>query len=285
MIGVRCARFGVLTLALLAAACAAPPPKSSAPPALATVEPKALAGPAYRFVPRDVPEFGQRLRLAGGRIGLITDGNPGREIVNPDGSVELSEPAGQGLLGVVALPARLGGGFLFWDTVLYRTHSFLGPLEPIIKLPTNAIGIELGPDYVLLLLTDAPPRAFALDPVRAVPLSPKGVIDVVAASDGRALALDVTGRALASTDAGKSWKDVTAEVGARVGGVDEGEHGVAFVTHKGDAWLQPDGQFVLLPVADKRVPVQDTPALLLLRALSDGLPLPGMRALVGAEGG
>ncbi|HET7546011.1 MAG TPA: hypothetical protein VFK05_39350 [Polyangiaceae bacterium] len=237
--------------------------------------------PVYRFVSLGVSNPAQQQLLDGGRIGVLTDGGFGREIVNADGSVEPSQSEGGSLLGMVAVPARLGGGFLFWQDALYWASSFNGPLQPVVDLPTNAIGIEFGPDYLLLLLSKEPPRALALNPPRSVPLSPKGVIDVVALDDGRALALDATGRALASRDAGKSWSDVSSLLGARVSGVAEGERGIAFVLPGDDAWLQPDGQFARLASPPRERRVQQTPADFLRQAIGNGLPLPEGRAWIG----
>jgi hypothetical protein len=123
--------------------------------------------PVYRYVSLGVSSPLDQQALDGGRIGVITDGRPGREIVNLDGSLELATAgASDRLMGGVPIPARLGGGFLFWDDTLYRARSFVGPLEAVAALPTNAVGIEFGPDYVLVLSPDLPPRAFGLDPPR-----------------------------------------------------------------------------------------------------------------------
>jgi hypothetical protein len=283
MIGARSARFAILTLAVLATDCG--PRVVSAPPAKIAVKAPVAAEPVYRYVSLGSREPARQMPLDAGRVGVLTWDTPGRAIVNPDGSVELAAPGSRTLLGFVPVPARLGGGFLFWDDMLYRAGSFNGQLEPVVDLPTNAIGVEFGPDYLLLLISNTPPRAFALDPPRALPMSPKGVIDVAATDDGRALALDATGRALASTDAGKSWNDVTASLAAPVSGVAEGANEVGFVLPDGDAMLQSDGQFVRRAPPARGLPAQATPAELLRRALSHGLPLPELRALVGDGNG
>jgi hypothetical protein len=281
MVGARARAFAIITLSL-GTGCGARHAASTRP-AIATVEAQPAAEPVYRFVSLGVSHESEQQALDGGRIGLITDGWPGREIVNTDGSLELAAPGtSEHLMGAVPVPARLGGGFLFWNDALYRARSFIAPLEAIVELPTNAVGIEFGPDYALVLLPDAPPRAFALEPPHPLPLSPKGVIDVAASDDGRALALDATGRALASTNAGKSWKDVTSTLGAPVNGVREERTEVAFVvTRDTGAWLQPDGKFEQHPFASRSVERPPKAANALRRAVGGGLPLPGMRAFFG----
>ena len=241
----------------------------------------------YRFVSLGVTSPLSQRALDAGRIGVLTDDGLGREIVAPDGSVESrAAHASEALMGAVPVPARLGGGFLFWGNTLYRAASFTGPLEAITAIPTNVLGVEFGPNFVLTLLPESPPRAFALGPPRALPLSPHGLIDVAATDDGRAVALDATGRAFATTDAGKSWKDVTAAAGAVQGVRSDGSE-VAFVSSRtAGAWLQKDGQLVQRPFATA-VPIspERKSAELLRRAFVAGLPLPGGRIVVGEGSG
>src|SRR4051812_31894081 len=152
--GVGSRAVAVFSIAL-ASACGAQPAPANAVKASVATE------PVYRFVSLGVTSAANQLALDGGRIGLITD-DGGREIVEPDGSLQIaSTRIGDRLMGGVPVPARLGGGFLFWEDALYLARSFTGPLEAIIALPTNAIGVEFGPDYLLLLAPQAPPRAFA----------------------------------------------------------------------------------------------------------------------------
>src|SRR6478736_1835936 len=257
------------------------------PPPAATVKAPVAPAPVYRFVSLGVTTF-EHHALDDGRIGMITMGAPGRMIASADGSVELPPDTTNRLMGGVPVPARLGGGFLFWEDALYYARSFGVPLEPVVDVPTNALGIEFGPDYLLLFLEEQRPRAFRLDPPRPVQLLPKGVIEVAARDDGRAVARDATGRALFSTDAGKSWKDVSSVFGSRVGGVRESGNEIGFVTgHGKSAWLQADGQFATREF--KEAPPATPPHWLtgdrLRRAVGLGLALPAMRALVGEGAG
>jgi hypothetical protein len=240
----------------------------------------------YRYVSLGVTSPMDQQRLDAGRIGVIADN--AREVVALDGSVEQAPNAhGEGLMGGVPVPARLGGGFLFWGNALYRARSFTGPLEAITDIPSNELGVEFGPDFALILLAGAPPRAFAFDPPRAARQSPHGVIDVAATDDGRAVALDATGRALASTDAGKSWRDVTRAVGGVQGVRSEGSD-VGFVLRQSPvAWLRSDGSLGLRPPAPAPAAPEQQVAALLERAVAGGLRLPGAgtRALVGDKSG
>ncbi len=240
----------------------------------------------YRFVSLGVTNPVAQRALADGRIATLSDDALAREIVGPNGAIEqVSSRAAEMLMGGVPVPPRFGGGFLFWDSgALYRARSFCAPLEPVASLPTNAIGVEFGPSYVLVFLEDSAPRAFGLDPARPLPLSPHGVIEVAALEDGRALALDATGRALASTDAGKTWRDVTSTAGAVRGLTDEGSE-IALVSNKNlGAWLQKDGQLSQGPFAP-RAPAEPRPAEALLRAVMGGLPLPDGRILTSDKRG
>jgi hypothetical protein len=248
----------------------------------------ATRAPVYRYLSLGVNNSLNQRALEAGRIGVIADGGV-REVVDVDGSVQLgADPEGENLMGAVPVPARLGGGFLFWGKALYRARSFTAPLDVITVLPTNAIGVEFGPNSLLLLQPHSAPRMFTLDPARSVQLSPKGVIDLAATDDGRALALDATGQALASIDAGKSWQVVTSAVGAAVHGLYQEQNEVAFVLKGGGSWLQRDGRLVQQPFKPENVParVQEQRRLVLWgRAFSGGLPLPGARAWVNAGRG
>jgi len=223
--------------------------------------------------------------LDDGRIGLIAKSGV-REVVNTDGSVELGvTPEGEHLKNAALIPARLGGGFLFWGQALYRARSFTGPLQLIAAdLPTNVVGASFGPTYVLLSGRSFEPMGFTLDPPQAVELSPPGVTDVVASADGRALALDKTGQAFASTDAGKIWRAVTASIGAHVYALYEEQGELAFVLAEGGAWLQRDGRLARRAFAPENVPasvLREREHSRWVRAFGEGLPLPGHRTWFG----
>jgi hypothetical protein len=284
----KAAAFAVVALSSAAAVvsigCAshrAAPTGSSPQPAVSAPE---AGRPVYRFV------------LSGGNPGITTvveaDGaiggigfGPDRFLVRPDGSW-LTAPAGgaqheEHMMGPVAVPSRLGGGYFFWSDTLYRARTFLGPLEAVAPLKTNVINIAFGHDSILLYGPDQNRRAYALDPPRRVPLSPHGVVDIGGADDDRVLAIDAAGRSLASIDGGKTWKDVSADVGAHPQGILGQPADVAFVIGKDGAWLKQDGSFEWRPLDDaylppwaasprKKAKVRDADRL--YRAVLDGKP-------------
>jgi hypothetical protein len=191
-------------------------------------------------------------------------------------------------MGAVPVPARFGGGFLFWNAdTLYRARSFLSELEPVASIETNAIGVEFGHDFVLVLTEREPPRAFNLERHQQVPLSPRGVTTIAGAEDQRVLALDAAGRALSSLDGGKSWKDVGATLGASVQGVHEDASGVAFVLdEKTGIALEPDGKFLRRPFVEASAPPTELPPdVLLTRAVTAGSKVSESSALLGDGNG
>jgi hypothetical protein len=278
--------FAALLVAL-GTGCAARHAMQAAPGRAAVAPAQQRTSAVYRFVSSGARNSLTEQALGAGRVGIITGGGLSREVVGPDGSVERApDLASTPLLGGVPIPARLGAGYLFWSArALYRAHSFVGPLEAVAPLPTNVIGVEFGPDFVLVFAPESRPRAFSLGPPGELPLSPRGVIDVASADDGCSVALDATGRALASTDGGKSWKDVTRALAAPTQALREDAQGAAFVLSKDAAvGLQKDGQLTPRPVADAASAAPGPQASdWLRRAVVAGLPVSGAQALVADD--
>ncbi|MGC4090237.1 MAG: hypothetical protein QM756_20630 [Polyangiaceae bacterium] len=276
----------VSVIAVGSLGCAARPSAPASPlKAASSAASPDLASP-YRFLAvQRGPDRVQR--LADGGVGALVsreDGGMHREVVHVDGSVERSRThSSDMLLGGVPVPARMGGGFLFWNSdALFRAPSWIGELTPITRLATNAIGVEFGYDFVLLFTSEVSPRALRLTPPYVTGLSPKGLIEVVASDDGRVLAFDAAGRIWASLDGARSYRDVTRELQNRVIGLDSNADGVACTLSEDKAaWLQKDGSFVVKPHARNRR-AQWEP---LERVAGNALPLPGERALVGDSGG
>jgi hypothetical protein len=267
----------IVTLALLPCADCA---RHAAPPEVLPRAPAAAvapAGPTYRFLParRGTP-------LGDGAFGIVDP----RTVIDGEGNVEHARMvAGERLFGGLPIPARLGGGFLFWDSNrVFRAGTFLGDLEPVAAIPTNAIEVGFGPDALLVRTPGGQRRAYDLH-ARRVPLSPHGVIHMAGAEDGRSIALDVTGRALASIDGGKTWKDVSRGLG-RVPAVHGDSSGLWFelARHQG-AWLEPDGTLARRDVPPQQ-PATDQATLdadrYLTLAVRQGIVLPGRRALVAS---
>lgn len=256
------------------AACASQNPLPPSPPPAAPARP---TGPVYRFVPAAGGPSERTFDLPNGAIGVVGDH---RSILWPDGRADSAPAAG---MGPVIVPARLGGGFLFWDQALGYTSTLLGPVTQVAPLPTNVIDIRFGHDALLLFGPDQPRRAYGLNPPRGVPLSPHGVVALGAADDDRVLAVDAAGRALASTDGGKSWKDVTAQLHKAPRGIVDNSTDVGFVVGNEEMALGADGELkpepltvessgaVVWPSGSPRSGLPPTAARL-QRALLNGLP-------------
>jgi hypothetical protein len=226
----------------------------------------------------------QGTALDGGAVGVIQGVT--RSVVAPDGSVEKAHTVAPAfLMGGEPVPARLGGGFLFWSpSVMYRARSFLGLLEPVARLPTNAIDLAFGPGSLLIVDPQGGRKAYDLDKAQRVPLSPHGVLDIATGDDDRAVAVDASGHALASTDGGKTWKDVTGQIGGRPGRPCAVGTQVGFeISNQEGVWLATDGTMARGPLADLRpsgTSSTDAGLKQVMAALQVGIPLPGGQALV-----
>jgi photosystem II stability/assembly factor-like uncharacterized protein len=240
----------------------------------------------YRFVPssRLGPE---QQEIDAEHVAGLEPLSGARMVVASDGSLERAEgPGDDRLMGGVPVPEHLGRGFLFWTgSGLYRARTFTGKLEPVAAVSTNVVGVEFGPSSLLLFTPDGPPRAYALEPVRRVPLSPHGVLEIAAADAQRALAFDAAGRSLATSDGGRSWKDVTAALGEVARGLKQEAHEVGFSLEHEVAWLEKDGGFVRRPLST----TSDKPAKTrafepLNQAVLAGLPFTNGHALAVGDG-
>jgi hypothetical protein len=225
------------------AACASHEPIAASPAAPSSPPARTRpSGPVYRLVQTAHGPSEKTFDLPNGAIGVAGDH---RSIVWPDGRTESAPAAG---MGPVAVPARLGGGFLFWGQALGYASTFLGPITQVAPLQTNVIGVRFGHDALLLFGPNQPRRAYGLNPPRRLPLSPHGVVALGGADDDRVLAVDAAGRALASTDGGKSWNDVTAQIHGQPRGIVDNPDEVGFVVGKNEMALGTDGQLEAKPL-------------------------------------
>ena len=140
-----------------------------------------------------------------------------RLLARADGAIELAReylPAARSVR-VVELPARLGGGFLFYvqsssATLFFRSRTFTGDLEPFARLDFEAEQVIAGFDR-LYVIAHHPDRIVALDAEKgtaqslgSLPASPSyGKMAFVDAWFG-AVSVPLRG-ALVSFDAGVSW--------------------------------------------------------------------------------
>jgi len=199
---------------------AAPPP---APPAVAASAVKAIA-PAVA----PVDEQGPRLfpPLEGPAVSVVGEDKDGsqrivsyglRVLSRPNGAIELAReylPSARSVRSI-ELPARLGGGFLFYvqsssTTFFFRARSFTADLEPFARLDFEAEQVIAGFDR-LYVVAHHPDRIVALDAeagsaqsLGSLPASPS--YGKMAFVDGWFGAVSVPLRgALVSFDAGVSW--------------------------------------------------------------------------------
>ncbi|MFT3772833.1 MAG: hypothetical protein QM820_46190 [Minicystis sp.] len=211
---------GLLALVCLAA-CAGG--GSVAPAPAAVPEAASVAKAARLFHAGGEPDFwvqhapdGDRMIASGARIEVASSG----EITAAAWDLDLarrSEP----LLGALAVPARLGGGFVLWTRArVFRSPSFTGPLEPVAFDVEGATirGARAGLGAVIVF-TDAGPRELGPGAARLRPFAEPGVRDAAALSERRAARLDVFGRLVTTDDGGRTFVDLSPKVGLAVRGL------------------------------------------------------------------
>jgi hypothetical protein len=141
-----------------------------------------------------------------------------RVLQRPGGALELANeylPAARRVRSL-ELPARFGGGFLFYapssnTTLFYRAASFTGALEPFARLEFEADFVVAGFDRLYVVAT-RPDRLVALDAERGTALGlgslpPSPAYGKMAFVDGWFGAVQVPLRGtLVTFDAGGSWR-------------------------------------------------------------------------------
>ena len=140
-----------------------------------------------------------------------------RVVEHPDGSLEVGDellPAARGAR-FLELPARLGGGFVFWiisssGTLVYRSAAWTAALQPLAQLDFEVERLVAGFDRLLLLpRREADYRALDVDTGQPVPplgLPAAPAYGAMAFVDGWFGAVQVPLRGvLLSFDAGASW--------------------------------------------------------------------------------
>lgn len=142
-----------------------------------------------------------------------------RLIAREDGSLErASELLPLGTVNAVALPSRLGGGFLFHantsgGTQIWRAPSWLAKLRPLIQLSAVANEVIPGFDRLYVRLSTNN-RLTAIDPDSGEPrslspLPPAATYGKLAVADGWRAVVDTDLRGpLATFDAGVTWRSV-----------------------------------------------------------------------------
>jgi hypothetical protein len=162
---------------------------------------------------RIVPELVDRNTALGVEPGGGVRGlSAGIRVVSaPNGGVLTSEQRFAEAPQSFALPARLGGGFLFVvSPVLYRAESWLSTVRPIFSSPTGIADVIIGLDRVYLRAANGSHQAIDPRSGRVMDLAPwprSPFVGAYRALDGwRAVALTDLRGAVATFDAGASWK-------------------------------------------------------------------------------
>jgi hypothetical protein len=142
-----------------------------------------------------------------------------RLVAYEDGSLErAAELLPVGSVVAIALPTRLGGGYLFHaqtggGTQLWRAPTWLGKLQPVVTLSSVASEIIPGFDRVYVRFASNN-RLAALDPTSGeamslAPLPPAAAYGALLFADGWRAVIDTDLRGpLATFDAGSTWRPV-----------------------------------------------------------------------------
>ncbi len=206
----------------------------------------AYVTPATLFASTDPDAVSvSRLEPDGRRL-LVSHGM--RLVLHRDGSLEKGEellPV-KDAVQIVALPDRLGGGYLFYvtsssATMIWQAHDFTGELEPLANFDFPADKIIPGFDRLYLLKAHSSrPVALDVDTGKALglgPLPPSPSYETLAFADAWMGVVDVPLRGvLASFDAGASWHPVP-----EAHRVVASDHGPLLKTDAGWGLLTPEG--------------------------------------------
>lgn len=142
-----------------------------------------------------------------------------RLVAYEDGSLErATELLPVGAVTSIAMPSRVGGGFLFYaqtggGTQLWRAPTWLGKLQPVVTL--SAVASEIIPGFDRLYVRFASNNKLAaLDPTTGeamslAPLPPAAAYGSLLFADGWRAVIDTDLRGpLATFDAGSTWRPV-----------------------------------------------------------------------------
>lgn len=195
-------------LLLVCSACApvasAPQPKPIAPPSLHTMPPAKPEFRGYRVADSVIREQSFRDGAPLHR-GAIVDGL--RVRTEGTGIAEAESVARPPLIDGVAVPAQLGGGFLFWsERGLFHAPTFLADLSPITDLGYLPGAISFGPSYLIARGKYGGRAAIDLRSGQRMAWPKPLLVDVATQPDGRTLELLENGACQLSSDFGKSFR-------------------------------------------------------------------------------
>lgn len=191
-----------------------------------------FATPARVFPPIDRSDVTAETRDSDGGRRFIAQGL--RVIQSPEGALAAADEflPGSRVASTLALPARLGGGYLFvlnasGQSLFWRAATWTGPLEPLARLDGEVERVVSGFDRVYVLRgRGAPWVALDLESGHALDLAslpPSPGYGAMAFADEWLGAVELPLRGvLATFDAGASWHPLGlahAELGADDGGI------------------------------------------------------------------
>lgn len=214
-------RLGVV--AALLASCGAPgaAPPSRSPEAAAPLQKQGAAVEfgGWIFAPEDDAALPEVRPSADGRRAFMLRGT--RWLLHPDGSIERARQVfREEEVRAAELPARLGGGYIFYATSggatsLWRARSWTGELTPLARVEPPVTELTSGFDRIYVTGSSSSlPRA--LDPsdgtVRDLGPLPAAAAygPMIFADAWRAVVLGGVRGPLATFDAGESWQPVRA---------------------------------------------------------------------------
>ncbi|HEY2510845.1 MAG TPA: hypothetical protein VGI39_08315 [Polyangiaceae bacterium] len=288
------------------AACARPPPRAPEWAGASTLQTQGvhlLPGAPVQGA-RLVPLTAEADASLGVEPGGGARGLPAgvRVVSHPGGAIEAaSDRLGGSHWRVTPLPERLGGGFLFQvdDRQLWRSDRWLGPLRPIYTAPSIIGHVIAGLDRVYVFAGSW--RAIDGTTGETLPLGPwpsSPTVGAYAAADGwRALAVTDLRGALATFDAGATWRPLRLPLDPRevtsrgdlleVKGIEPGRGEAAYD-------VRADGQIFRVPEVPRSPtglvetstaePSGALGAHPLLAAVEDGWPLDDGTAVVARDG-
>ncbi|EYF04365.1 hypothetical protein [Chondromyces apiculatus] len=141
----------------------------------------------------------------------------------------------EGLQGFTSVPARLGGGYLFWSGEgTYRAREFLGEMtlladvHPVTARPwLDGMALSTREGTFTVDLRAAQPT------LQALPWA--GTSELLALDARRAARIDAFGRAAVTLDGGASWVDVLATRGFTVRALGREEGRIVLTSTRGGA--------------------------------------------------
>lgn len=245
------ALIGVWSLALLAAACGrtSSSARSQTPEGFRVTGVVANADPTIRPA-RVLPEVIDETNGFGvepnGGTRVLTGGY--RVVTSPKGGIIAAEDRlPQAPQATIALPDRLGGGFLFvLGATLWRADRWLDQAKPIFTSPAPIVAIIPGLDRVYvrtqkltLALDGRSGQVLDLGPWPSAP----HVVSYAAADGWRAAAIADTRGVIATFDAGATWRSLDLSIDAKnvvasnnnlaIGGIDSSHAEVWFELREG----------------------------------------------------